>query len=132
MFKTTVSPEDAPDKPTYLELDFVKGDCVAINGKMKPSDILRELNKIGGENGIGRVDIVENRFVGMKSRGVYETPSGTILSSPTAIWKQLRWIRSYALARFPYTKVCGTYLQRFLVCVEREALQAFIDKSQSA
>lgn len=80
MFKTTVSPEDAPDKPTYLELTFEKGDCVAIDGKkMKPSDILRYLNKVGGENGIGRVDIVENRFVGMKSRGVYETPAGTIL-----------------------------------------------------
>ena len=80
MFKTTVSPEDAPDKPVYLELTFEKGDCVAIDGKaMKPSDILRTLNKIGGENGIGRVDIVENRFVGMKSRGVYETPGGTIL-----------------------------------------------------
>ena len=70
----------APDQPTYLTLDFVKGVPVAIDGeKMKASDIIRKLNKLGGENGIGILDIVENRLVGMKDRGVYETPGGTIL-----------------------------------------------------
>jgi argininosuccinate synthase len=80
MFILTKSPEAAPDKPTYLELDFVEGNCVAINGKkMSPLEIMLELNELGGANGIGRVDIVENRLVGIKSRGVYETPGGTIL-----------------------------------------------------
>ena len=75
-----VSPEMAPDKPTYVELEFVKGTPVALNGeKMKVADIIWKLNKIGGENGIGLIDIVENRLVGMKCRGVYETPGGTIL-----------------------------------------------------
>ncbi|MDD5938043.1 MAG: argininosuccinate synthase, partial [Clostridiales bacterium] len=75
-----VSPVDAPDKPTYVTLDFEKGWPVAIDGeKMKASDIIRKLNKLGGENGIGLLDIVENRLVGMKDRGVYETPGGTIL-----------------------------------------------------
>ena len=80
MFLLSVSPEKAPDKPTYLELDFLEGNCVGINGKkMNPLEVMEELNRIGGENGIGRVDIVENRLVGIKSRGVYETPGGTIL-----------------------------------------------------
>ena len=80
MFLLTVSPEKAPDRPTYLELDFEKGNCVAIDGKkMDPLEVMEYLNKVGGENGIGRVDIVENRLVGIKSRGVYETPGGTIL-----------------------------------------------------
>jgi len=80
MFKMTKAPEDAPDTPIYLELDFVQGDPVAINGTaLSPADLFQELNRLGGENGIGRLDMVENRFVGMKSRGVYETPGGTIL-----------------------------------------------------
>lgn len=80
MFLLTVSPEKAPDRPTYLELDFEKGNCAAIDGKkMNPLEVMEFLNKVGGENGIGRVDIVENRLVGIKSRGVYETPGGTIL-----------------------------------------------------
>ncbi|HMV81208.1 MAG TPA: argininosuccinate synthase [Leptospiraceae bacterium] len=80
MFLLTVSPEKAPDRPTYLELDFEKGNCAAIDGKkMNPLEVMEYLNKVGGENGIGRVDIVENRLVGIKSRGVYETPGGTIL-----------------------------------------------------
>ena len=74
------SPEEAPDKPTYVEIEFEKGNPVAVNGKkMSPATLLEHLNTIGGANGIGRVDMVENRFVGMKSRGVYETPGGTIL-----------------------------------------------------
>ncbi|MFZ5994871.1 MAG: argininosuccinate synthase [Thermodesulfobacteriota bacterium] len=80
MFTLTRSPERAPSKPTYIEIDFAKGDPVAIDGSaMQPVDLLTKLNEIGGLNGIGRADIVENRFVGMKSRGVYETPGGTIM-----------------------------------------------------
>ncbi|MCI5148164.1 MAG: argininosuccinate synthase [Candidatus Electrothrix sp. MAN1_4] len=80
MFKLSVSPENAPDKATYIEMDFEQGDPVAINGeRLGPVELFTELNRLGGENGIGRLDMVENRFVGMKSRGVYETPGGTIL-----------------------------------------------------
>ena len=132
MFKTTVSPEDAPDKPVYLELTFEKGDCVAIDGKaMKPSDILRTLNKIGGENGIGRVDIVENRFVGMMSRGVYETPGGTILEfahrnmETITMDRELMHLRDTLIPKYSELIYNG-----FWYAPEREALQAFIDKSQ--
>ena len=80
MFKLSVSPEDAPNKAEYVELTFEKGNCTAVNGKkLSPANVLRSLNALGGKHGIGRVDLVENRFVGMKSRGVYETPGGTIL-----------------------------------------------------
>ena len=80
MFTMTRSPEEAPDKPTYIEIDFQQGNPVALNGeKLSPAAMLGALNRLGGDNGIGRLDMVENRFVGMKSRGVYETPGGTIL-----------------------------------------------------
>lgn len=80
MFTLTASPEKAPDHPTHIELEFKEGLPVAVNGrKMSPVKLLAMLNEIGGKNGVGRVDIVENRYVGMKSRGVYETPGGTIL-----------------------------------------------------
>lgn len=80
MFEMTVSPEMAPDKPTYVEIEFSKGEPVAIDGKkMSPAEILSNLNTVAGQNAVGRVDLVENRFVGMKSRGVYETPGGTVL-----------------------------------------------------
>src|SRR5213593_1895594 len=80
MFKLSVAPEDAPDKAEYATLDFDEGNCVAVNGKaMEPLGVMRALNKLGGKHGIGRVDMVENRYVGMKSRGVYETPGGAIL-----------------------------------------------------
>ncbi|HOY21617.1 MAG TPA: argininosuccinate synthase, partial [Cellvibrio sp.] len=80
MWRWSVSPEQAPDVATYLELTYEKGDVVAINGeKMSPATVLTYLNKVGGENGVGRLDIVENRYVGMKSRGCYETPGGTIM-----------------------------------------------------
>jgi argininosuccinate synthase len=80
MFKLSKSPEQAPDKPTYIEMEFSQGNPVAIDGeKLSPATLLARLNSLGGENGIGRLDMVENRFVGMKSRGVYETPGGTIL-----------------------------------------------------
>jgi len=80
MFKLTVAPEQAPDKPTYLEVEFRHGDPVALDGRrLEPLPLFQTLNKLGGANGIGRLDLVENRFVGMKSHGVYETPGGTIL-----------------------------------------------------
>ena len=80
MWRWSVSPEDAPDAPTYLDLEYREGDIVAIDGQtMSPAQVLTELNRIGGANGIGRADIVENRYVGMKSRGCYETPGGTIM-----------------------------------------------------
>ena len=80
MFTRSVSPEAAPDKPTYIEIGFENGDPVSLNGAaLSPATILAELNKVAGDNGVGRVDIVESRFVGMKSRGVYETPGGTVL-----------------------------------------------------
>ena len=79
MWRWTVSPEKAPDKPQYVELEFERGDVVAIDGKaMSPAEVLTELNELGGKHGIGRLDLVENRYVGMKSRGCYETPGGTI------------------------------------------------------
>ena len=80
MFTLSVSPEDAPNQAEYVTLEFRKGDCIAVNGKkLSPLGIMRALNKLGGKHGVGRVDMVENRFVGMKSRGVYETPGGAIL-----------------------------------------------------
>src|SRR5579885_629138 len=80
VYSRTVAPEAAPNEPEYVEIEFAKGDAVAVNGKrLSPAALLTELNALGGRHGIGRVDLVENRFVGMKSRGVYETPGGTIL-----------------------------------------------------
>ncbi len=80
VYQRSVSPEEAPDKATYIDIEFKKGDAIAINGeKLSPATILTQLNELGGANGIGRLDLVENRFVGMKSRGIYETPGGTIL-----------------------------------------------------
>ena len=80
MWRWSVSPEAAPDQPTYIELSYEKGDIVAIDGNaMTPAEVLTYLNKVGGDNGIGRIDIVENRYVGMKARGCYETPGGTIM-----------------------------------------------------
>jgi argininosuccinate synthase len=80
MYKLSVSPEDAPDQPEYVTLDFDKGNCVGVNDQsLNPLGVMKSLNKLGGKHGIGRVDLVENRFVGMKSRGVYETPGGAIL-----------------------------------------------------
>src|SRR5207244_6251327 len=81
MFTRTVAPEKAPDKPQYVEIAFERGDPVAVDGKtLSPAALLTRLNELGGAHSIGRLDLVENRFVGMKSRGVYETPGGTILA----------------------------------------------------
>ena len=84
MWRWSVSPEAAPDVPEYIELKYKGGDIVAINGKsMTPAQVLTELNRLGGKHGVGRIDIVENRYVGMKSRGCYETPGGTIMLTST-------------------------------------------------
>jgi argininosuccinate synthase len=132
MFKLTVSPEDAPDEPEFVELDFEKGNCVAINGEtVSPAQALTMLNTLGGKHGIGRVDLVENRFVGMKSRGVYETPGGTILLhghrqvETLTMDRDLMHLRDGLIPRYAELVYYG-----FWYAPEREALQALIDKSQ--
>jgi len=132
MWRWSVSPEAAPDKATYLEIEYVKGDIIAINGeKMSPATVMEYLNKVGGENGIGRDDIVENRFVGMKSRGCYETPAGTIML------KAHRGIESLTLDREAMhlkdemmPRYAKMIYNGFWWSPEREALQALIDSTQ--
>lgn len=132
MFKTTAAPEDAPDAPQYIELEFENGNCVAVDSKrMKPSDVLRTLNEIGGRHGIGRVDLVENRFVGMKSRGVYETPGGTILENAHRQMESLTMDRDLMHLRDSLIpKYAELVYNGFWYAPEREALQAFVDNSQ--
>ena len=132
MWLWTVSPEDAPDTPTYVELDYVKGDVVAVDGKvMTPAEILAHLNKIGGANGIGRVDIVENRYVGMKARGCYETPGGTILLKghraieSITLDRELAHLKDELMPRYASLIYNGYWWSP-----ERKALQALIDESQ--
>ncbi len=133
VYSRSVAPEKAPDKPEYVEIEFEKGDPVAVNGKkLSPAAMLTELNAIGGRNGIGRLDLVENRFVGMKSRGVYETPGGTI-------WQAAhRGIESITLDRGAMhlkDELMPRYAELvyygFWFAPEREMLQAAIDKSQA-
>jgi argininosuccinate synthase len=132
MFKLSVSPEDAPNKPEYVELDFVKGNCVAVNGrKLTPAGVLRTLNALGGKHGIGRVDLVENRFVGMKSRGVYETPGGTILMQAHRQIESLTLDREVMHLRDTLVpKYAELVYYGFWFAPERECLQAFVDQSQ--
>ncbi|MBP7373309.1 MAG: argininosuccinate synthase [Opitutaceae bacterium] len=132
MFKLSVSPEDAPNKPEYVELDFVQGNCVAVNGKkMTPAGVLKTLNALGGKHGIGRVDLVENRFVGMKSRGVYETPGGTILMQGHRQVETLTMDREVMHLRDSLVpKYAELVYNGFWFAPERECIQAFIDKSQ--
>ena len=127
-----VSPEMAPDKPTYITLDFEKGVPVALNGeKMSAKDIILKLNKIGGENGIGLLDIVENRLVGMKCRGVYETPGGAIL------YKALKVLESICLDKYAAHKKAELAISFADLVYNgqwytplREALSAFVDSTQ--
>lgn len=133
MFKLTVSPEQAPDHPVYLEIDFEKGIPVAIDGKKNtPVKLLEKLNKIGGQHGIGRVDIVENRFVGIKSRGVYETPGGTILHiahraiESITMDREVMHIRDSLIPKYAELVYYG-----FWFSPEMEMLQKTIDESQS-
>ncbi len=128
----TVSPEKAPDKPTEIEIEYEKGDPVAINGeKMSPATILETLNKLGAENGIGRLDLVENRFVGMKSRGVYETPGGTIMLAAhrgiesITLDREAMHLKDELMPRYAKLIYNG-----FWFAPERNMLQAAIDESQ--
>jgi argininosuccinate synthase len=128
----TISPEDAPDKPTVIEIAFERGDPVAIDGEMlSPANLLARLNQFGHDNGIGRLDLVENRFVGMKSRGVYETPGGTIL---LAAHRGIESITLDAGAMHLKDEIMPRYASLiyngFWFAPEREMLQALIDKSQ--
>jgi len=132
MWRWTVSPEAAPDEAEYLDLEFEKGDLVAINGtRMKPHELLAKLNELGGKHGIGRLDLVENRYVGMKSRGCYETPGGTILL------KAHRAIESVTLDR-EVAHLKDELMPRYATVVyngywwspERRAMQALIDETQ--
>ena len=132
MWKWSVAPEDAPDQPQYVELAFERGDCTAVDGKaMSPAGVLSTLNELGAAHGIGRLDIVENRYVGMKSRGCYETPGGTILL------KAHRGIESITLDR-EAAHLKDELMPRYATLIyngywfspEREALQAAIDQTQ--
>ncbi len=128
----TIAPEDAPDVVTEITIDFEKGDAVAVNGeKMSPATLLAKLNELGGANGIGRLDLVENRFVGMKSRGVYETPGGTILLEAHRGIESITLDRGAAhLKDELMPKYAELIYNGFWFSPEREMLQALIDKSQ--
>ncbi len=132
MWRWTVSPEAAPDQPTYVELTYEKGDIVAIDGKaMTPATVMEYLNKVGGENGIGRDDIVENRYVGMKSRGCYETPAGTIMLRAHRAMESLTLDREAAhLKDELMPKYASMIYNGYWWSPERYALQALIDQTQ--
>ena len=132
MYKLSTDPVDAPDEPEYIELSFVNGDCTAVNGvALTPAGVLKELNRLGGKHGIGRVDLVENRFVGMKSRGIYETPGGTILINAHRQMETLTMDRDLMHLRDGLIpKYAELIYNGFWYAPEREALQALIDKSQ--
>jgi len=132
MFKLSVAPEEAPDKPEYVTLDFEKGDCVAVNDKkLNPLGVMRTLNKLGGKHGVGRVDLVENRYVGMKSRGVYETPGGAILHfahrqmETLTMDREVMHLRDSLIPRYAELVYYGYWF-----APERLALQAFVTESQ--
>jgi len=132
MFKLSVSPEKAPNTPTYIEIDFEQGTPVAIDGeRLGPVALMTKLNTLGGANGIGRLDMVENRFVGMKSRGVYETPGGTILMhghrqiESITMDREVMHLRDSLVPKYAELVYYG-----FWFAPEREALQALVDESQ--
>ena len=134
VYQRTISPEAAPDKATYVEIDFEKGDAVAIDGvRLSPATLLAKLNELGKANGIGRLDLVENRFVGMKSRGVYETPGGTILHvahrgiESLTLDRGAMHLKEELMPRYAELVYYG-----FWFAPEREMLQALIDKSQES
>ncbi|NVK39978.1 MAG: argininosuccinate synthase [Oceanospirillaceae bacterium] len=132
MWRWSVSPEQAPDQPTYIELTYEKGDIVAIDGQpMSPATVLETLNKIGGANGIGRLDIVENRFVGMKSRGCYETPGGTIMLRAHRAIESITLDREAAhLKDELMPRYAEVIYNGFWWSEERKMLQQLIDYSQ--
>jgi argininosuccinate synthase len=132
MYKLSVAPEDAPNEAEHVTLDFEKGNCVAVNGKkLGPLAVMQTLNKLGGKHGIGRVDLVENRFVGMKSRGVYETPGGAILHfahrqiETLTMDREVMHLRDSLIPRYGELVYYG-----FWFSPERLALQALVDESQ--
>jgi argininosuccinate synthase len=134
MWKWTVSPEEAPDKPTYMEFTFTRGDVTAIDGKkMMAAEVMAYLNKVGGENGVGRDDIVENRYVGMKSRGCYETPAGTILLKAHRAMESLTLDREAAhLKDELMPRYASLVYNGYWWSPEREMLQKLIDESQTS
>ena len=133
MFSMTVSPQDAPDQAEIIEITFKQGDPVAINDKnMSPAELLKELNRVGGRNGIGRVDIVENRFVGMKSRGVYETPGGTVLRAAhmaiesITMDREVMHLRDSLIPKYSELVYYG-----FWFSPEMKLLQDMVDRTQT-
>ncbi len=132
VYQRTLSPEDAPDKATVVEVGFDKGDAVSVDGKkLSPATLLAQLNALGKANGIGRLDLVENRFVGMKSRGVYETPGGTILLAAHRAVESLTLDRGAAhLKDELMPRYAELIYNGFWFSPERDMLQAAIDKSQ--
>jgi len=132
VYQRTIAPEDAPDKATYVEIGFEKGDAVSIDGeKLSPASLLARLNALGKANGIGRLDLVENRFVGMKSRGVYETPGGTILLAAHRGIESITLDRGAAhLKDDIMPRYAALIYNGFWFSPEREMLQALIDRSQ--
>jgi len=132
MYKLSVAPEDAPDEPEYVELEFECGNCISVNGeKLSPLGVMQRLNKLGGKHGIGRVDIVENRFVGIKSRGVYETPGGAILHfghrqmETLTMDREVMHLRDGLIPKYSELVYNG-----FWFSPEREALQALVTETQ--
>jgi argininosuccinate synthase len=132
VFQRTISPEAAPDRPTVIAIDFVQGDPVAIDGEaLSPASLLTRLNALGRDNGIGRLDLVENRFVGMKSRGVYETPGGTILHAAHRAIESLTLDREAAHMKDSFApRYAELIYNGFWFSPERRMLQAMIDESQ--
>jgi argininosuccinate synthase len=132
MYLLSVSPEDAPDEPEHVDLAFEKGNCVEVNGKpLMPLGVMQKLNKLGGKHGIGRVDIVENRFVGMKGRGVYETPGGAILHFAHRQMETLTMDREVMHLRDSLIPKYSTLVYNgFWFSPERNALQALIKETQ--
>jgi argininosuccinate synthase len=132
MYKLSVAPEDAPNQPEHVTLDFDRGNCVAVNGKeASPLGVMQTLNKLGGKHGIGRVDLVENRFVGMKSRGVYETPGGAILHfahrqiETLTMDREVMHLRDSLIPKYSELVYYG-----FWFSPERLAIQALVTESQ--
>ncbi|MBN9476792.1 MAG: argininosuccinate synthase [Bordetella sp. SCN 67-23] len=134
MWRWTVAPEAAPDAPEYLDVEFEHGDIVALNGKrMTPAEVLTELNKLGGKHGIGRLDLVENRYVGMKSRGCYETPGGTIMLRAHRAMESITLDREVAhLKDDLMPRYASLIYNGYWWSPERKALQVLIDHTQQA
>ena len=132
-YMLSVSPENAPDIPTVIEIQYEKGNPVAVNGeKLSPAQLLERLNKLGGDNGIGRIDIVENRFVGMKSRGIYETPGGTILHQAHRAIESITLDREVTFLRDSFIPAYARMIYNgFWFSPERELVQQMVDDMQS-